>query len=525
MKRFCIWAVRTKAGAKLFAIAFFVLALLIPGSARVPVAQAYVTANAHWADHDLPVMVNLDWVTSSLGSITPEEVKAEIIEAMNAWNSVGTPFRFVEGRGANPREEVRIAIVPPTGDYRDLEDDFAGTRFVDENLSCAPLTSELRGACIAINESANFKMSCWPSFKADLQSVVLHELGHALGLAHTQWYNYNYAIMWKGSSASDQLGCLREPLRDDIAGLKSLYGRETDTSPAATPQLIWPGDQATIMTAQIDATTQFRLNWEDSSDTVSYYVQVSESDDFLTHVFRDNPTQSFAGFTPGPSTGTTYFWRVKAKGTGSNSPWSEIRRFAILLLPLELYEQSEFPILEPGEDAEIYFALQNTGSQTWEARHYALVNVNDLPLGARPQMALNVDVPPGSAAVWRFSVTAPTVPGIFRTEWQFSYDGQLLGPLLWMDFIVVPGGGDDLEEIIREMIEEARRRGEEWFREQWEELRRQIIELIWAEMMRQIEQFFAEWCGGSAATGALSFAALWLGRRRSRGRRRRASEP
>jgi len=187
----------------------------------------------------------------------------------------------------------------------------------------------------------------------------------------------------------------------------------------------------------------------------------------------------------------------------------------ITLAPM-LHEQPEFPVLRPGEQTEIYFKLQNLGSQTWETGRYALVNVNDAPLGARPQMALNVDVPSGSTVMWRFPITAPSVPGVYRTEWRFSYDGQLIGPLIWMDVIVVPGGSDDLAGIIRNLIDEARRRGEEWFREQWEELRRQIIELIWAEIMRQIEEFLAELCGGSAATGALFLAVLWLGRRRSR---------
>jgi murein DD-endopeptidase MepM/ murein hydrolase activator NlpD len=185
-------------------------------------------------------------------------------------------------------------------------------------------------------------------------------------------------------------------------------------------------------------------------------------------------------------------------------------------LEILLHEQSEFSILEPRQEAEIYFTLQNTGSRTWEPGHYALVNVNDMPLGARPQLALNNDVPSGQLITWRFSITAPAVPGVYRTEWQFSYDGQLMGPLLWTAVIVIPGDSGNLEEIIRSMIDEARRQAEEWLEEQWEELRRQIIEMIWAEIMRRFEEFITELCGGAAATMLLSLSVLWLGYRRSR---------
>lgn len=180
-----------------------------------------------------------------------------------------------------------------------------------------------------------------------------------------------------------------------------------------------------------------------------------------------------------------------------------------------LYGQSEFPILEPSEEIEIYFTLLNAGSQTWEAGHYTLVNVNGQPLGARPQMALNVDVPSGSPVPWPFSVTAPVVPGVYRTEWRFSYDGQLIGPLLWTEVIVVPPGSDDLAGIIRSMLEEARRDAEDWIEKQWEELRRRIIEMIEAEIRRRIEEFLGELCGGSVATMILCLSVLWLGHRRS----------
>ena len=50
----------------------------------------------------------------------------------------------------------------------------------------------------------------------DYQSLLLHELGHALGLAHSA---NNKAAMWKY-----YIGSRRELAEDDVAGIQSLYG-------------------------------------------------------------------------------------------------------------------------------------------------------------------------------------------------------------------------------------------------------------------------------------------------------------
>jgi len=78
----------------------------------------------------------------------------------------------------------------------------------------------------------------WPwttggSINVDLESVVLHEFGHALGLAHSQAQS---AVMY----ASYCQGCDKRTLTaDDIAGLTSLYGAggppPTNTPPPPPP--------------------------------------------------------------------------------------------------------------------------------------------------------------------------------------------------------------------------------------------------------------------------------------------------
>jgi hypothetical protein len=233
-------------------------------------------------------------------------------------------------------------------------------------------------------------------------------------------------------------------------------------------------------------------------------------------VFDGNPLYWYSDETPKGKTRYYLYSEFEDALDAISEDALEITGGSDPTIEVTLFEQPEFPILEPGEETEIYFALQNTGSEVWRAGHYALVNVNGVPLGACPQMALNVDVPSGEAVGWRFAATAPLLPGIYRTEWRFSYNGQLTGPLLWTDVIVVPGGGDDLAAVIRGMIEEARQDAENWIEEQWEELRRQIIEMIWAEICRRVREFFDKVCCGSAATIFLFLPVLWLSHRQSR---------
>lgn len=67
------------------------------------------------------------------------------------------------------------------------------------------------------------------SINIDLQSVILHELGHALGLGHSA---DSSAVMF----ASYCQGCNKRALApDDIAGITSLYGAGSPNPPAATP--------------------------------------------------------------------------------------------------------------------------------------------------------------------------------------------------------------------------------------------------------------------------------------------------
>jgi hypothetical protein len=153
-----------------------------------------------------------------------------------------------------------------------------------------------------------------------------------------------------------------------------------------------------------------------------------------------------------------------------------------------LVELPEFPMVDPGAKTSITFTLQNTSLETWPAGDYSLVLVAGERLSGESQIAMDVDVPPGAAVQWIVSLTAPELPGVYRTTWQFSYRGDLGGPPVLADVIVVPGGSSsEFKAIVQSLIDQA---DELWqtqrenFEAEWNKVVTQIVGKIVEEVTR-----------------------------------------
>ncbi|KAA9340723.1 LamG-like jellyroll fold domain-containing protein [Adhaeribacter soli] len=119
-----------------------------------------------------------------------------------------------------------------------------------------------------------------------------------------QTYNYDVAVLASNS--------------DDVVGFLGV-----NLPPPSQPVLASPANSAT----NID--TQLTLTWNTSAHASSYQVQVSTSSSFSSTVFNqvDIPTNSVQ--VRGLVNNTTYYWRVKASGSGGSSSWSPIWSFNI----------------------------------------------------------------------------------------------------------------------------------------------------------------------------------------------------
>ncbi len=198
-------------------------------------ASSFVTLRA-WRPEAVPVVVRYNpssdpqQTDSATGGLTPVSAGGSILRGISAWNTVaGQSFRFQYGgttaAGASACDErfdgvnmVRFSSTLPPGVLgltctlsRGLSGDIWPVEF-DMEISSKPSWSVA---------------SPTPSSAYDLDTTVLHELGHALGLDHS---SDGSAVMFDTASRGESKRVLTP---DDIAGMRALYG--VAASPTASP--------------------------------------------------------------------------------------------------------------------------------------------------------------------------------------------------------------------------------------------------------------------------------------------------
>lgn len=203
------------------------LASAYPGTLASPEVTAQFTTFGKWAEEDIPVPTAYDSSNDPPG-ISGAPVLAV---AANTWNSVpGQSFSFTGGGpvgvdtplcGSNDGDGANTVLFSPDLDFGVLGetcalfDDFFTDRIVEFDLhlssngipwSTAPVT---------------------PDDAFDVQTVMLHELGHALGLGHSGSGTVMQPLLDFGEQ-------LRTPTADDIAGIQFLYGTGQTPTPTAT---------------------------------------------------------------------------------------------------------------------------------------------------------------------------------------------------------------------------------------------------------------------------------------------------
>jgi len=150
-----------------------------------------------------------------------------------------------------------------------------------------------------------------------------------------------------------------------------------------------------------------------------------------------------------------------------------------------------------GQTAKIRIEAENTGFQTWKTDQVVLANVKR-PLNANQTQPLPADTAPGSTAAWDIDVQAPDRPGVYKSEWQLEQAGEAFGSILSAYLVVWPEGASELEEKIKQKIEEWRQAGEQKI----EELIEEIIAIIEKEVQsffeELIENLLRQLCGTSA---------------------------
>jgi peptidoglycan hydrolase-like protein with peptidoglycan-binding domain len=149
-----------------------------------------------------------------------------------------------------------------------------------------------------------------------LYNVALHEIGHCLGLAHSQ---DNSAIMYAYYAEN------RNDLQpDDIAGIQSLYG-----APAAAPTSLSPGDKVSGHLARTGAEAGYQVTVQDkmlvklsgpSDQDFDVYVRFGQPVDRARQRYDEvswGVTSEELVTIPNPQAGTYYILVHSHRGAGS----------------------------------------------------------------------------------------------------------------------------------------------------------------------------------------------------------------
>jgi peptidoglycan hydrolase-like protein with peptidoglycan-binding domain len=151
-------------------------------------------------------------LTYSYSSFTPElsqaQVRSALVQAFNLW-AIVTPLTFTEVASAG---DIRIRFV--AGNHGDGSA-FDGASGVLAHAFYPPPNSGALSGDLHFDEAETWTVNLPPS-GIDLVTVAGHEIGHALGLAHS---NVNGALMFAFYG-----GAHRNLESDDVSGIQSIYG-------------------------------------------------------------------------------------------------------------------------------------------------------------------------------------------------------------------------------------------------------------------------------------------------------------
>lgn len=172
------------------------------------------------------------------------------------------------------------------------------------------------------------------SSQYDIQSVALHEFGHALGLEHSEQWS---AVMYY----STPIGAKRRTLQaDDVAGAASLYAPRQQALQPSPAELLEPAG------SQVELRPTFR--WRPASNAVSYGLSVDRLVNGARQAVLRIAELKATEFTPGAALtpGFSYVWQVTSRSQDGLANAS-----AQLLFSLGTTRPSAPQVISPGQSS------------------------------------------------------------------------------------------------------------------------------------------------------------------------------
>ena len=142
-----------------------------------------------------------------------------------------------------------------------------------------------------------------------------------------------------------------------------------------------------------------------------------------------------------------------------------------------------YDIVLPDETAELHMKMRNEGATMWYSPDYEFLQVSGDLSDAPSTMAIQERVPPGTIIAWHIRFPVSGSPGIHRLVYQMHHNGEPFGDIATAYVIVLPEPLKDMEQQLRDQIDEWQRQGKQTI----EELMQQIWQSIQEELERQAQ--------------------------------------
>ena len=246
------------------------------------VSEKFVTNGVYWNQFGDGSLDN-DFVTQNYNPQNDPSGGAGLSALLNThttWNNVATSS-FVFDYGSETSRCPSLVDECPGSQVYDGYNDVAWVDLGGSNiLGVTWYGLSIDEADIALNTS--FTWATDGTNHYDIETVMLHENGHVLGLSHS---SYSQAVMY-----TSYHGVLRVLHSDDIAGISSLYPW---SEPDNVPPSANAGPNQTVTDSDDNGNESVTLNGSGSSDSdgsIAAYVWTNSNNEVIGNTVSITPT-------------------------------------------------------------------------------------------------------------------------------------------------------------------------------------------------------------------------------------------
>jgi hypothetical protein len=413
-------------------------------------------ARWHEPDSSQPVTYTLNPNPADPDSGIPPLVvdPADVAAAANVWSTVsGSALQMVFAGNLNQCYTVTgtqgINVVSDNCDGRNAPSPgcasilawggWSGGFFSPKTVSGIAFQYRITQGFVSCNPWA----ACGFSDHCSVQYIITHEIGHALGIGHSQ---FTQATMF-GTAVS-------------IARCAGLHSDDMDAVRAAYPGSSGGGGPLSITTTSLPAVTTgsaYSQTLVASGGTTPYTWSIVSGFGTLPPGLSLSTGGNISGT---PSTAGTYNFRVQVTDAASATATRDLS-IAVTAAGTDynsqFVSQSVPTTLNPGQTFTSTVTWLNTGTQSWDGntglRLISQNPPNNVTWGGNTVLLFPFFVSPGQQMSVTFQAFAPTTPGAYNFQWRVAKDANTpFGEMSTNVVIQVGSGGTNNSTFITQSV-------------------------------------------------------------------------